>query len=234
MTFFISGVGSGIGKETALYAVSQGHHVIGVLRKPEQAETLKTLTENQPGKLSVLQIDLLQKGFEEEIVEGLKSLQVDSINFLVNIAGSLRIASLDEFTYQAMEESMQVNFYAPAMMISVLRPYLKGNIDANIINVTSMSGFQGSVRFPGLSIYGASKAALASLSESLSVELEEDGIHINALAIGSVNTEMLQSAFPDFQAAINPQDMAEYIYSFAMSGSRFFNGKTLPVAITNP
>jgi short-subunit dehydrogenase len=234
MTFFITGVGSGIGMETAIYAVSQGHHVVGTLRKTSQAEKLLSRVSNSAGKLDILYIDLLNKGFERDILNGLESLRVKSIHCVINIAGTLDITPLKEFEYHVMEKVMQINLYAPAMIISVLQPYLKGVENANIINITSMSGFQGSVRFPGLAIYGASKAALASLSESLSVELEKDGIHINALAIGSVNTEMLQTAFPDFQASINPKEMGEYIFSFAINGSRFFNGKTIPVAITNP
>jgi NAD(P)-dependent dehydrogenase (short-subunit alcohol dehydrogenase family) len=120
------------------------------------------------------------------------------------------------------------------MLISRLLPLIEANKPGNIVNITSMSGFPGSVRFPSLAVYGASKAALGSLTESLAAEFTENGVHINALAIGSVNTEMLQKAFPDFESSISPSDMAEYIYTFATIGYKFHNGKVLSVAITNP
>ena len=66
----------------------------------------------------------------------------------------------------------------------------------HVVNVTSMAGFQGSGKFSGLSYYSASKAALGSLTECLAEELKEDEVKVNALAIGSVQTEMLAEAFP--------------------------------------
>jgi short-subunit dehydrogenase len=97
-----------------------------------------------------------------------------------------------------------------------------------------MGGFQGSAKFPGLSYYSASKAALACISECLAGELKELEIIVNCLAPGSVQTEMLEDAFPGYKAPVSAREMGKFIGDFALTGNRFFNGKIIPVALTTP
>jgi NAD(P)-dependent dehydrogenase (short-subunit alcohol dehydrogenase family) len=97
-----------------------------------------------------------------------------------------------------------------------------------------MGGFQGSAKYKGLSYYSASKAALACLTECLANEFTEYGICINCLALGAVQTEMFDEAFPGYKAPVDAKQMAEFIAGFALTGHKFFNGKILPVAINNP
>ena len=75
---------------------------------------------------------------------------------------------------------------------------------------------------------------MLTLSELLAEEYKEKGIVFNTLALGAVQTEMLDEAFPLYKANINPQQMARYIAYFALNGSEFFNGKVLQVANTTP
>jgi NAD(P)-dependent dehydrogenase (short-subunit alcohol dehydrogenase family) len=72
-----------------------------------------------------------------------------------------------------------------------------------------MGGIQGSLKFPGLAAYSSSKGAVITLSE-LAEEYKEQGIAFNVLALGSVQTEMLE-AFPGYQAPISAEGMAQYI-----------------------
>ena len=234
MRAFITGVGSGIGRETCLAFLTQGWDVVGVLRKKSQGKTLENEADSLNGDLQLIYVDISESGFIDEVKKALSLFEIDSFNALINIAGTLDPVELNNFEETKISHVMTVNFVAPALLISMLTPYLANEQNSNILNISSMSGFQGSVRFSGLSIYGASKAALSSLSESLSVELSSQNIAINALAIGSVNTDMLKEAFPDFQAPVEANEMAEYIYSFATHGYKFYNGKTLSVAVTNP
>jgi NAD(P)-dependent dehydrogenase (short-subunit alcohol dehydrogenase family) len=97
-----------------------------------------------------------------------------------------------------------------------------------------MGGFQGSSKYKGLSYYSASKAAIACLTECLANEFEVFGISVNCLALGAVQTEMLNEAFPGYKAPIDAKQMAEFIADFALTGHKFFNGKILPVAMSNP
>jgi 3-oxoacyl-[acyl-carrier protein] reductase len=127
---------------------------------------------------------------------------------------------------------METNFIGTASVIRVIKPLMhKGS---HIINISSMGGFQGSQKFNGLSYYSASKAAIASLSECLALEFSEAGISVNCLALGSVQTEMLNEAFPGYKAPVSPKVMAEFICDFALNGHKFINGKVIPVAISNP
>ncbi|MFH1000758.1 MAG: SDR family oxidoreductase, partial [Bacteroidota bacterium] len=71
-------------------------------------------------------------------------------------------------------------------------------------------------------------------TESLAVELADKGIKVNALAFGAVDTEMLRQAFPDYKAPLNAEEMGEYLAEFACSGSKYYNGKVLPVSGSTP
>jgi NAD(P)-dependent dehydrogenase (short-subunit alcohol dehydrogenase family) len=59
-------------------------------------------------------------------------------------------------------------------------------------------------------------------------------ISVNALALGAVNTEMLQQAFPNYKAPINANQMANYIADFTLNGDKYFNGQIIKVALSNP
>jgi NAD(P)-dependent dehydrogenase (short-subunit alcohol dehydrogenase family) len=107
-------------------------------------------------------------------------------------------------------------------------------VNGHIVNIGSMGGYQGSVKFPGLSAYSASKAALHTLTECLALELNDLEIKVNCLAIGSAQTEMLETAFPGYQSPVMAFEMGKYIADFAITGHRFYNGKVLPVASTTP
>jgi 3-oxoacyl-[acyl-carrier protein] reductase len=127
---------------------------------------------------------------------------------------------------------MDTNFFGPALMIRSVHSLMgKGS---HIVNISSMGGYQGSLKYRGMSYYSASKAALSCLSESLAAEFRDDGIAVNCLALGAVQTEMFEEAFPGFKAPVNAMEIARYISDFAMSGNKFFNGKVIPVAFSDP
>lgn len=97
-----------------------------------------------------------------------------------------------------------------------------------------MGGVQGSVKFPGLSAYSSSKAALIALTELLAEEYKESGPSFNVLALGAVQTEMLGEAFPGYKAPLEPKEMAEYIVDFSLTGNKYYNGKLLQVSSSTP
>ena len=105
---------------------------------------------------------------------------------------------------------------------------------SNVLNISSIGGVQGSVKFPGLSAYSSSKGALNILTEMLAEEYKNRGIHFNSLALGSVQTKMLEKAFPNFKASTSALEMAEYIYNFSTNGYRLMNGKVISVSSTTP
>ena len=92
----------------------------------------------------------------------------------------------------------------------------------------------GTIKFAGLSAYSSSKGAISILSECLAEELKEYNIRVNCLALGAINTEMLKSAFPGFNASHQPTEIAGFIVDFATKHANFFNGKTIPVSSSTP
>jgi NAD(P)-dependent dehydrogenase (short-subunit alcohol dehydrogenase family) len=142
-----------------------------------------------------------------------------------------------ELTFQNWLDIYSTNVFGAAMLTSALLPLLKrpdAKEKSHVVNIASMGGVQGSTKFAGLSAYSSSKGALCNFTECLAEELKNDGVAVNALAIGSVATEMFTAAFPGFKAATTPEKMAEFIAEFTLTGQNFFNGKILPVSNSTP
>ena len=154
------------------------------------------------------------------------------LDIVINNAGHLVNAPFTELSNLDIAAMIEVNFTGPAKLLKALMPLMNAN--AHVVNISSMGGFQGSSKYKGLSYYSASKAALACLSECLSAEFIEDEISVNCLALGSVQTEMLEKAFPGLKAPVQAKEMARYIADFALTGHKIFNGKVIPVAVNNP
>jgi len=153
-----------------------------------------------------------------------------TINYLVNNAALINNSAIEQTTNQMLEQVMQTNFHVPYKLIRDLsNAFINGS---HIINIGSMSGFQGSKKFKGLSLYSASKAALASLSECVAEEWVERGVASNCLALGSVDTDMIKVSIPGVKPEISAKNMADYIYDFATKGHKYCNGKVLSVSLT--
>ena len=134
---------------------------------------------------------------------------------------------LDDARYQ-----FEVNVFGVALLVKALLPAL--HKDSHVVNVSSMGGVMGSAKFPGLTAYSSSKGALITLTEVLAEEYKEIGPSFNVLALGAVQTEMLEAAFPGYQASVTAAQMATYIKEFALTGHQLYNGKVLPVSNSTP
>ena len=104
----------------------------------------------------------------------------------------------------------------------------------HIVNISSIGGFQGSVKFPGLTAYSTSKAALCSFTELFAEEYKETLISMNCLCLGAAQTEMLEEAFPGYEAPVSAEKMAEYIVDFSLNADQWMNGKIIPVSLSTP
>jgi NAD(P)-dependent dehydrogenase (short-subunit alcohol dehydrogenase family) len=128
---------------------------------------------------------------------------------------------------------MDVNFWG-AFNLSQLLVKKLSNANGQIINISSMGGINYTSKFPGLSLYSSSKAALSVFTECLAVELQSEQIKVNALALGAVETEMLNNAFPGYVADTKAHEMASFIVEFAKSASNIINGQVIRVSKSNP
>jgi short-subunit dehydrogenase len=236
-TVIITGASRGIGFATAKYFMRLDHfEVIALSRNKPGLEKLafecKGLTRTS--KLVPVVFDFADflgdpSGNFQKIAKNLSHVHI-----LINNAGFLVNKPFDQIEPEEIMQMFRVNFLGPSMLIRELLPFMGRAGDTHIVNIGSMGGFQGSVKYTGLSWYSASKAALANLTESLSAEFSNKGIFINCLALGAVQTEMFEQAFPGYKAPINPEEMAAFIGDFALHGHKFINGKIVPVALSNP
>ncbi len=237
MNIIITGASRGIGYELVkLLGVNTCHSIIAISRDEAKLEQLKKEAKEQTGSSNIFPL-----AFDLSQIESHKSTLLQMINkhfahvdIVINNAGYLKSENFDTFNMNNARHTFEINYFAPALLIHTLLPLLKLSKQAHVVNIGSMGGFQGSSKFPGLSHYSASKAAIASLSECLAEEYKEQHIKFNCLALGSVQTEMLNEAFPGFKAQLQPAEMADFIAEFALNGHRYYNGKVLPVAGDTP
>ncbi len=231
MNIIINGGSRGIGRWVALYlAENSDNHILVTARNEND---LKEILKADPnGNLSYLCMDLNHIEDNAEQIKRDIFNHFSRIDILINNAGAVIVKDFKDITSREARMMMDVNFFGPAALIRLLLPLFANG--SHIVNIASMGGFQGSTKYRGLSYYSASKAALACLTECLAVELGKSGISLNCLALGAVQTQMFESAFPGLKAPVQPQAIARYIADFAVNGNRFYNGKILPVAITDP
>jgi NAD(P)-dependent dehydrogenase (short-subunit alcohol dehydrogenase family) len=233
MNVIITGASSGIGFETALeFALDSKNKIVCIARSADKLRKLLEIAKgiNPDCNLLPVEFDLINDDYSA-LVPFLKQ-HLGSVDILINNAGALinkRFVSTTENEMAAMLES---NVMTHFKMIRYTLPLMEKG--SHILNIGSMGGFQGSVKFNGLSAYSASKAALHALTECLAVELTETGIKVNCLALGSVQTEMLEEAFPGLEGSVLAFEMGKYVADFAKNGHKFYNGKTLPVAVSTP
>ena len=232
MNIIITGASRGIGAALSRNFADRGEHRLFILsRNNDVLMNLREelLSKNKNNEIVILNYDLVQAGIYSEIINKISEF-TDTIDILINNAGSIVVKDFEEFTKEDIDQQFAVNYLAPAQLIQSLIPFLRKSESAHVVNISSMAGFQGSKKFPGLAHYSASKAAIAALTESLAEEFNQE-IVFNALCIGVVQTEMLEEAFPGYTAPVNPDEMAEYIVDFALKAHKYMNGKVLPVSL---
>ncbi|MCP9290876.1 SDR family NAD(P)-dependent oxidoreductase [Gracilimonas sediminicola] len=227
-TILVTGASRGIGYETALKLASENHTVIATARSQDKLQELSNTAEN--GKIIPVTADLTKPEDITKIAAAVESTK--GLDGLINNAGAVHRQAFMDTDIEVFKKLMDVNVYGIVRLTQALKPHLRKG--SHILNISSMSGYQGSLKFGGLSAYGAAKAAVVGLSEVLSAEFAEDNIAVNCLCIGAVQTEMLENAFPGFEAPVSPQQMGSYIANFILTGHQFYNGKVLPVALNDP
>lgn len=154
------------------------------------------------------------------------------VDILINNSGALVNKPFKKTSLQDFKNVYDVNVFGVASLTRAILPFMKK--DGHILNISSMGGIQGSLKFAGLSAYSSSKAALITLTELLAEEYKETGPSFNALALGAVQTEMLEEAFPGYMAPTKANEMAQYIMDFSITGHKMFNGKVLQVSNSTP
>lgn len=234
MNIIITGASSGVGFEAVIELVLSGKHkVIALARSQDKLERLLEIANNlsPEANLYALKFDIVHDDYDG--LQHFIATNFDNrVDVLINNAGVLINKPFTQLLETDFVEMVQSNFIGHVRMIQGVVGLMPAG--SHIVNIGSMGGFQGSAKFPGLSAYSASKAALHTLTECLAQEFIAQGIKVNCLALGSAQTEMLEKAFPGYESPVMAFEMGKYIADFALTGHQFFNGKVLPVALSTP
>lgn len=220
----ITGTSRGIGLELALQFAQKGHHVLALSRNiAPQLTGIDNITN--------LSVDLTKEEDYLSII-GFISSNWKQVDAIVHNAGALLNQPFSEIKLADFKRIYDINVFGVAQLTQICLPFLQKG--SHVVTISSMGGIQGSMKFPGLAAYSSSKGAVITLSELLAEEYKDQGIAFNVLALGAVQTEMLEEAFPGYQAPTTPKEMAAYILNFTLEGNTYFNGKILQVSSTTP
>lgn len=223
----IVGSSRGIGWELALQ-LAEDHNVLVLSRNYKKLQELQEITLNP---VAIAAVDLRANNVREYLTSVIGK-SFNRVDILINNAGFLINKPILKITEQDIRDTYDTNVLGLISSCQAVIPFM--NNGGHIVNISSMGGFQGAAKFPGLSAYSSSKAAVVGFTECLAEELKEENIQVNCLALGAVQTEMLAEAFPDYKAPMNAKKMAAFVADFALKANQWMNGKIIPVSLSTP
>jgi 3-oxoacyl-[acyl-carrier protein] reductase len=225
-TALVTGASRGIGREIARAYVAEGARVVVTGRDTGALDALVAelgdVAHAVPGDLAA-----------PETPDGLIAATLarfGALDLLVNNAGAIHPArDLVDFAPQDWRAVLEVNLVAPAMLVRAAVPAMRKAGRGHIINVSSIGGRKGA---RGRSAYRASKAALINLTESLAAELAKDGIQVNCICPGVVNTEgyrdlMASRGLPPLAHAMEAREIAEVALFLASDAASAITGTAI-------
>lgn len=221
----ITGTSRGIGLEMVKLFAKAGHKVLAISRNTEPVETLGLKN------VHAISCDITSEESLEKVVTYIGS-DWKIVDVLVNNAGAILNKAFSKSSVEEFKNIYNTNVFGVVGIIQKMLPFIPAS--GHIVSISSMGGVQGSVKFAGLSAYSSSKGALITLTELLAEEYKETGPSFNVLALGAVQTEMLEEAFPGYKAPLTAIEMAEYIVDFSLNGHKYYNGKLLQVSNSTP
>lgn len=221
----ITGTSRGIGYEMVALFANAGHNVLALSRNEVPVSGMGNTNchcfpcdVTDPNDIKKVPLFLMENWKHADVL-------INNSGFLVN-------KPFAKLTAQDFMQSYKVNVFGAAALTQAVLPFMKK--DGHVVNISSMGGVQGSVKFPGLAAYSSSKGAIITLTELLAEEYKDAGPSFNVLALGAVQTEMLAEAFPGFKASMTAKKMARYIMDFSLTGHHYYNGKIMEVSNSTP
>ena len=224
-TVIITGTSRGIGYELVSLFSKAGYSVLALSRNTNPVSKLNDKN------ITTLKFDLNIPA-DYENVEIYINKHWKQVDVLINNAGSILNKPFSKTTIEDFKNVYNTNVFGVAEITKLVIPFMPSN--GHVVTISSMGGVQGSAKFAGLSAYSSSKGAVITLTELLAEEYKDSGPSFNVLALGAVQTEMLEEAFPGYKAPLSAIEMASYIFDFSEKGQKFYNGKLLEVSSSTP
>jgi len=187
----ITGAGRGIGAALAQYLLDDGAHLLAHLGRQENRSPEQTTFGQQPSsKCKTLCADLATLEGVDQLVQSVFA-EFESVDVLINNAGTMlgRVLS-QQMTAEHYARVTDLNSRSVVLVTTKLLPLLSASDDASIVNVTSISANTGGSA--GSSIYSAAKGFVSTYTRSLATELSSQGIRVNAISPGTIDTDFHQ------------------------------------------
>jgi 3-oxoacyl-[acyl-carrier protein] reductase len=233
----ITGASSGIGEEITKAMAAAGATVAAVARNEERLS--RVLDEIEPGNGDGFGIvrDLTEEGAPQAVVEEAVE-RLGSLDILANVAGIMELGPLSETAIESLDRQFETNVRAAFALTQAALPHLRESRGV-IIFISSMAALAA---FPESAAYTATKGAIEAVARQLAVELAPDGIRVNAIAPGEIDTPMNRQfyeehpEFVEYMEEFTPAgrlgkatDIAPAAVFLASDMARFVYGVSLPV-----
>lgn len=233
----VTGSARGMGRRMITVFAENGANIFAHARC--ETETHKQycsdLAERYSVKVIPVYFDLI---YENQIKDGIKKIRSEKlpIDGLVNNAGISYTALLQMTSMGEMRRLFDVNFFAPYLLCQHISKLMLRNKSGSIVNISSSAALDGN---PGLSAYGASKAALVCITKSMAAEFGESNIRVNAICPGVTETDMIsemkesiyqiQKNASCLKKVATPDDIAKTALMLLSDLSQYITGQVISV-----
>ncbi|MCD1635820.1 SDR family oxidoreductase [Martelella mediterranea] len=235
----ITGASRGIGRAIAERFGADRYHVLlsDLERQRGEAETVVETIRNAGGRADFLPCDVGDPKSIETLSDDALALS-GGIRVLINNAGVLSVSSVDDLSPEEWDRMYQINTRGTFLVTQAMLPHLRKQDRARIINIASIGGKRGA---PGQIHYCSSKAAVISFTQILAEEVAQDGINVNAICPGIIDTDMGRNNYrtPEALAAVHsktalkrlgyPEDVSGPVAFLASDDAAFITGQAINV-----
>ena len=220
----VTGASSGIGRSAAEMLANRGARVVLFARRGD----LLAEIAGQRKEMRAVTGDVSDESAVERLFAETEKA-FGPCDLLVNNAGMIDPEPLVQTSAERWDRMFAVNVRSMFLSCRRALPSMIKRASGTIVNVASISGVLGPEKFPGFASYNSSKAAVIALTEAIAVEVKANGVRVNCVSPGSVDTKMWADASGGAPADMTPDEVAESILFLLSDRSRPMNGQNLDV-----